>query len=304
MNMKNIINTFKTHKEVEDYRNEINEMCDKRNEFITLCECANSLSEKSFGYIKEAFENISPKLFETSEGKKLLNKYTKVIREHKNLSTLHTIYENIRKTGKDMDIDFFVNNIATTEWDINSSTIKEDTKKIGRVLSEAYLLIGEEANAMLPKENQALSSAVEYIAEHKKTRKNIAEYSSAVKVIKENISKNESVKNMFENVNLSNLSEDLIKEFNVKYSDKLNANEITILKEISSSNDRESIFNKYKNVCVAKISEAKKNFDTQGDTASSDRLSTVLEQVTNKSFVLETVCTDICSLIELSNIFE
>ena len=64
----NIINTFKTIKEVEAYRQEINEMCDKRTAFITLCEEANSLSEKKFGYIKESFESISPMLFKTNEG--------------------------------------------------------------------------------------------------------------------------------------------------------------------------------------------------------------------------------------------
>lgn len=302
--MKNIINTFKTRKEVEDYRAEINEMCDKRSEFISLCEQANALSEKSFGYIKEAFENISPMLFETSEGKKLIKKYTKVVREHKNLYSLHSIYENIRKAGKDMDVDFFVNNIANAEWGVNSSTLKEDTKKLGRILSEAYIHLGKEAETMLPKENKTLSSAVEYIAENKKTNKNIAEYSNAVKVIRENVEKNETVKNIFETVNLDELAEKLIKEFNVKYSDKLSVDEVNILKEISGSQDRESVFNKYKEACTNKITEAKNAFDAKGDKASSDRLSVVLEQISGKSFALETIGTDICSLIELSNIFE
>ena len=90
----------------------------------------------------------------------------------------------------------------------------------------------------------------------------------------------------------------------MKYSDKLTIEEANALREISSSGDRESVFNKYKEVCAAKITEAKKSFEGKGDKASSDRLGVVLEQISSKSFVLDTVGTDICSFIELSNIFD
>lgn len=301
--MKNsIINTFKTINEVEKYREEINEMCDKRVKFITLCVEAKNLSDKSFGFIKESFEAISPELFKTSEGKKIMNKYTKTIKESKNLSSLHTIYENIRKAGKDMDVDFFVNNIANTKWEINKTTLKEDTQKLGRILSEAYLCVGNE-NTVLPKENKSLSMAVEYIAENKKTNKNIAEYSNAVKIIKESVIANEKTSNFFEAPN-SIVSEEMIKEFNEKYANVFTESEIKVLKEISCSNDKETIFNKYKEICSNKISEAKRNFDAKGDKSSSERLQVVLEQITSKSFVPETIGTDICSLMELTKIFE
>jgi hypothetical protein len=203
-----------------------------------------------------------------------------------------------------MDIEFFVNNIANADWNVDSSTLKEDTYKLGRVLTEAYLFLGKDADSMLPKENKSLSMAVEYIAENKKTAKNIAEYSNAVKVIKENVASNKNSKNMFESVDLGETTENLLKEFNAKYADKLSAEEINILKEISSSQNKETIFNKYKEVCATKITEAKKSFEDKGDKASSDRLGVVLEQISNKSFSLDTVGSDICSLIELSNIFE
>jgi hypothetical protein len=300
--MKNdVINTFKTINEVEQYREKMNEMCDKRIKFITLCVEAKNLSEKSFGYIKETFEAISPELFKTNEGKKIMKKYTKTIKESKNLSSLHTIYENIRKAGKDMDVDFFVNNIANTKWDIDKSTLKEDTQKLGRVLSEAYLCVGNE-DTVLPEENKSLSMAVEYIAENKKTNKNIAEYSNAVKIIKENVISNENSSKFFEAPNT--FSEKMIKEFNEKYADVFTETEIKALKEVSCSNDKEVIFNKYKEICSNKIEEAKKNFEAKGDMSSSDRLKVVLEQISSKSFAPETVSTDIYSLMELTKIFE
>lgn len=298
------VNTLNTIQEVESYRNMINEMCDNRHKFIVLCEEAKELSTKSFGFIKESFEALSPILFKSSEGKKLMNKYTKMIKENKNLSSLHTINENIRKAGSETDIDFFVNSLMVVEWGVNPSTLKEDTKKLGRVLSEAYLLVGEEAKSLIPNENVSLSNAVNFIAESKKGTKNISEYSDAARIIKEHIKSKDAKKNVFESVNLDTLAKRLVEDFNVKYGDKLTIEEANALREISSSEDRESVFNKYKEVCKSKITEAKKNFESKGDKASSDRLGVVLEQIASKSYVLDTVGADICSLIELSNIFE
>lgn len=298
------VNTLNTIQEVESYRNTINEMCDNRHKFIVLCEEAKELSTKSFGFIKESFEALSPILFKTSEGKKLMNKYTKMIKENKNLSSLHTINENIRKAGSETDIDFFVNSLMVVEWGVNPSTLKEDTKKLGRVLSEAYLLVGEEAKGLIPNENVSLSNAVNFIAESKKGTKNISEYSDAARIIKEHIKSKDAKKNVFESVDLDTLAKRLVEDFNVKYGDKLTIEEANALREISSSEDRESVFNKYKEVCKSKITEAKKNFESKGDKASSDRLGVVLEQIASKSYVLDTVGADICSLIELSNIFE
>lgn len=298
----NKINSIKTLAELEAYRTEINEACDKRAKFITRCAEADELSKKPFNYIKESFEAISPVLFKSAEGKGIINKYTATIRESKNLSAIHALCENIRKANKNSDVDFFVNNIANENWGISRKGLNEDCKKLGRVLAEGYLLI--EDDITLPKENASLSSAINFIAEHKKTSKNIAEYSDAVKVIRENVNKNETVSNVFESVDLDKLAKGLIAEFNKKYSDVLTEEEANALKEISSSADRESVFNKYKTACTVKISEAKKNFEANGDSSSCDRLTTVLEQVSNKTYSLDTVGSDVCSLIELSNIFE
>lgn len=298
------INDFKTIEEVENYRKEINEACDKRADFITLCEKADKLSHKPFGYIKDCFEAIAPELFKSKEGKKIMSNYSKTIRENKNLSALHNLYENIRKSGKDMDIDFFANNIANTNWNVDKKTLSEDTLKVGRILAEGYLHLGKSAEDLFPSENIVLESAVSYIAENKKTNKNIAEYSNAIKVIKENISSKESEENVFESTDLDVLAKSLLQEFNKKYSSELTEEEANALREVSSSENREDVFNKYKNACQSKLSESKKDFEEKGDKSSSERMTAILEQVSNKTYSLENLGNDICGFIELKSIFE
>lgn len=300
----NIVNTLKTVKEVEDYRKKINEECSQRLQFILLCETANNASNKSFGYIKECFEAISPILFRTSEGKTIINKYIKTIKENKNLSSLHKLYEAIRKSGKNSDIDFLINNIASENWNLNTKTISEETYSLGRILAEGMLLIGTKVQDYLPKEKKELDNAITYIAENKKTTKNLAEYSSAIKIIRDNIALQDNISQLSENVDLDALLEKSCADFNKKYSDEdLSDDEISALKEVAMSEDRESVFSKYKNNCIEKISEAKNIFESKGDFASAERLNTIMEQVKSKSYTSDCVGDDICNLINISKIF-
>lgn len=298
---KTIINGFKTINEVEDYRKKINEACDDRIHLISVCTKADELSKKDFGTIKECFETISPELFKTTYGRYIMNKYKETIRESDNLSALHSLYENIRKANANGDVDFFVNNLADTKWGVNKKTVDKDLQKLGRVLAEGYIHVG--GNVILPKENTTLANAVKFISENEKTKKNIAEYSDAVKVIRECVNTHEDGGNVFESRNIDEIAKEMIEEFNKKYSTELNESELSALKEVSNSDDRESVFNKYKEMCVNKLSEAKESFDKDKNETASEKISSIIEQVSNKAYNVESVGNDICGMIELSNIF-
>lgn len=300
----NDIKTLKTINEVENYRKKLNEECDKRAEMIEVCCKANELSQKNFGMIKESFEAISPELFKTKEGKALMRKYTNTIKNSKNLSSLHSLYENIRKANKSSDVDFFINSIANENWNVDKKSIDEDCKKLGRVLAEAYILVGSNASAMIPSNNETLSNAVYFIAENKKSAKNIADYSNAVKIIRESILNNDEEHNAFVAKDLDGMVKESIEAFNKKYSSQLTEGEVDALKEVLTSKNKEEVFNKYKDSCSTKLSEAKKKFDDEGNSTASNKISAIMEQVSNKQFSAETIGNDVCNLIELSNIFD
>ncbi len=288
---------------LEEIRKNVNEACDKRAEFINMCNRANELSERSFGYIKEAFESLAPELFETKKGKKIMKKYAETISENKNLSSLHTIYENIRKMHNGSDIDFFVNEISSKNWEINKNTVTEDVNKVGKVLAEAYIMVGNKSEELLPSTNKKLDNALEFIAENKKTNKNIAEYSDAVKVIREYIESKEGEETNNSYGDIDATAENLINGFNEKYSNQLSENEKNMLKELSESDNKESVFNKYKASCQEKLDEEIKKFINDGDSESANKMKKIQEQVSKKVFSEDTVGTDICNLMEMMDIF-
>lgn len=300
----NEIKNMKTISEVEEYRKSVNEACDKRAEFISTCLKANEISEKPFGFIKEAFEAISPELFKTNEGKKIMKKYAATVKGDKNLAALHSLCENIRKAGVESDLNFFVNSLAGETWGVDKKTVEESCKKLGRVLAEGYIHVAGNTAVVLPEENSKLSDAIYYIAENKKGTKNLAEYSNALKVIREAVEKNENGATIAESRSIDEIANAMVEEFNKKYSSQLTKGEIDALKELSENADREKTFEKYKEACEAKLSEAKKKFESEGNDAATEKITSIMEQISSKSYSLETVGNDVCGMIKLSNIFD
>lgn len=304
------IQSINTIKELEDYRHKINEEIDSRKEFITLCEIADKASKKSFGYIKESFENIAPTLFKTKIGQDILKKYSKTIKENNNLKQLHVIYENVRKIDKTSNIDFFINNIANENWGVNNKTITEDTLKLGKVLAEGIILSGLKPEFFLNEnkieEKEDLDSAIKYISENTKNSKNIFEYSKATQILKEHASKNTYSNNIIKN-NMINLDDFIVNEiakFSSNYENLLTENDLEIIKEINNTSNKENLFNTYKNNCIKRLSEAKNDFSQKGDSESLNRLNSVIEKVSKKTFVSENIITDLCSFMDLTKLFD
>lgn len=303
--MKDIdVNQFKTIEDLEAYRTKINEACDKRKQMLTFINNANELSNMSFAYLKESCECFAPSLFESKEGRAIMKKYTSLIKKNKDLSKMHNLCECIRKTSKDADIDFFVNNISDSKLEIDKTNLEEGRKELGKVLAEAYLVLGEKANSLLPVHDVVLDNAVTFIAENTKTIKNLPEYSAAIKVIKEHIELNENVIDSFNKRDVDAVSVDLVREFNEKYAEQLSDEEKQIVKEVAESANPQEIFNKYKTSCIDKINEIKKTFELEKNESSIKRLSAIQEQVMKKEFSSDTIGEDICNFIEITKVFE
>lgn len=290
-----------TIEQVETFRTQMNEACDNRAAKISLCKEASLLSKKSFPYIKECFEAIAPMLYKTTKGKKILSSYMSEVRKNKNLSKLHKLSENIRKAGADMDVEYFIESLKNG-YDIDGSTLAEDTEKVGRILAEGVLLLGNDALSVIPEENISLNDAVIRIAESKSGAINTVDYAVALKVIRENIGNSKAIvsEQKSEAFDIDAWASTMINDFNNKYKDVLTSEEIQALREISNSEEKPKIFEDYKSACIEKLNESIKEMRSSGDEESASKLTEVLNQVNNKKYSVETAGEDICNLLELS----
>lgn len=294
----NFIKKLNTIREIEEFRKTLNEVCDKRVECINSCIKAFDLGGRSFGFLKECFEAMSERLYKTKSGKNLIGRYISTIKEDKNLSKLHTIYENIRKMNPGSDIDYFINSLNET---VPLSKITEESKsKIGSLVSEAYIMLGESVDGLVPEEHKDFDSAVEFIAENKKSMKNLAEYSHAVSIIKDAINSKKDKKNLFHLKDKTDKAEKLIIDFNQKYSKELTDEDIEAIKKLSESEDKEAVFNKCKEECIQRLSEIKNICSS----SEAERMDKILKMVTGKKFCDETVNSDVSKLIEINKLFQ
>lgn len=284
------INKLVTVESVEEYRKRINEACDNQISSIKKANKAEKLSKDSFGCIKENMENLSHLLFSTKEGGALLGRYLSTIKTSDALSSMHTLYEGIRKANSSSDIQFFINEIVSQNWNVDKEGLKEGLEKIGDIISEAYIMLGDEADEFITEGNKKLDEAIEYIATTPKTKKNIAEYSNAIRIIKEQIEKRGTAEERAE-------YGELVREFNEKYDGKLTNDEMELVNEVSSGKNIEEIFNSYKEKITKALSENK-------DNIPEDKIQSLREQLSEKKFSEDTFCDDIVNLSDVYRILE
>ena len=298
------INKIKTINELNEMQNRVDQMFDMRRRVLNLVAEANEMGGKSFGYLKESFENLSTRLYRSSEGKSIMKEYAKVIKENKSLSSLHKLYENIRKSNSDMDYDYFVGSLCETDWGVKKEELAEGVKKLADVVAEGYVIVGENAKRYLGTVNNKLDEAIEFIAENRTGKKNIVRYSEAVKTIRETVEKNGNISDSFEKeTELDKVIADLTKKFSkndeVDGKDREQAEN-----NIVRGGEEETVFKNKKSDCLDSISEAIKKYEADGDKEEVETLQKIHEQITAKEYNAETLGSDICNFIEMTKLFE
>ena len=295
---------MKSIEELDAFQNELKEKFETRRRVLNLISEAKELGGKTFGYLKESFENLSPKLFKTTEGKAVMNKYASAIKENKSLSALHKLYENIRKAHSGIDFDYFVGTLCETNWNVKENELNEGMKKLAGIVAEGYVVVGEGAGKYLGTENDRLDGAIEFIAENKVGQKNIVKYSEAVKVIREAVEKNGNIADSFKKeTDLDKTIEDLVSKYSKEeYTDEEEKDMLT--NQIARSGDEETVFIKKKTECVDSLDEAIKKYSDGQHEEELAALKKIHEQVSAKSYNPETIGPDICNFVEMSKLFD
>lgn len=298
------INEAKTITELDSLFEEIKGAVDHRRRVLNLVSEAISLNGKPFGYLKESFESLSPALFKTAEGKSLMKRYVSTIKENNSLSSLHSLYEAIRKAHNDMDKEYFVGTLCETDWGVKRDELAAGVEDLGQIVAEGYILVGEDAGKYLGTENDRLDDAIEFIAENRVGQKNIVKYSEAVKVIREAVEKNGNIADSFKNeTDLDKTIEDLVAKYSKdEYSDEEEKEALT--NQIARSGDEETVFIKKKTECVDSLDEAIKKYSDGEHEEELNTLKKIHEQVSAKSYNPETIGPDICNFVEMSKLFE
>ena len=287
------VNSINNIEELKRFQAALNEACDKRMSVLNVKNEAEELEIPSYLFIKESFEKMSEKLFNSNKGRKLIGKYIREHKMNKELSKMFHIYENISKADKTINVTNMIQDMKNMVGYINEEKLNKGLESLKKILKESYVVIGTEAKTLLS-ENKNLSRYVDYVFTNNLKMDNVVMYNKCINEIKSYVDMNEVKGVTFKTVSNVNID-----ECYSRYNELLSNENSEIIKEIRDAENKEVVFEKYKNDCIATIEEAIK---TDIDQASCDRLFEFKTKIENKQFNEETLGLDISNFIELKNV--
>lgn len=294
---------IKSAKELIKLKESVNKAFDKKIETAQLSESINKLDKLSFGSLRNIFENISDKLYETKNGKRLIKRYVNVIKESNNLRKLYTIQDSIKNPVGATDANLFLEQALKVNSGINKTAVRNRKKILSNIIKECVVqsyLTNADLNEIINEyDTNAINEAIDYVLTNESTVSNIAEYSNKLSVLKEHINENiNNAENINEVKNNGKIS-DLNKIFNECKTDW----EKAMLKDISkytiNGKGMQGLFEEYKASCINVIDESLENEDLS--VSDKSELEGIKEKLSLKEFKEETVNEDLYKLCELKN---
>ena len=296
--MKSNLN-INTTKGLEAFKRALNIAIDKRIDSSRLNENINNLSSLPFIEQVSVFENITDKLYETSVGKKLLSKCTKLIKENKSLRNEYLLYRLFETIHNVSDTKQFISEALSIVGE-RPSSYKTAANAFAKVLGECVLSSGINANdfeTLLNSPNKNYYKSIDNLLAEGKTLHNLLEYSENI----DNISRHLNEKQESNNHNQSEISESTKAMDSLKQLyEGLENWESSAIKDISlntlSNGNNETLFNDYKEQCLNALNEC---IESEENDALKSRVSVMKEELLKKEYNQDTFIEDILKLSEL-----
>ena len=281
------------------FKNEMNSVLENRIRKAELNEAIENFSNLSLGDLSSLFESVSVNLFDSENGKKIIGKYVKELKENKELGKAFAIYHIVKSPEHISDVNLFLSETFSISNDIDKKKLNEGKKKISGIVAEAVKEVNMNASQIndIVSESKEVNSAIEYLITNKKTAKNIYEHVNNLSILKEHVCASVPEKSEESDKGVKDLSEELVSTLN---ENGLESWENKAIWDIVSTNlskgSKESLFEKYKSDCVNKIDEI---LNEREDVAEKSRLSAMKQQLEGKAYSETTLTEDVLNLSKL-----
>ena len=225
----------------------------------TVKDTIDRLPSMSMGNIISIFENVSPEVLKASGGKAKINAFVSLVKEDKNIHTSYILKENIFPSVTIADPKEFINeSISIAKDTSDKKSFKESKEKLVKFVTESI-------NSVSP-----------------------------VK-ISDKLTLEESVRKVNDNMESLMWGKRSIKNV----ASKTNSINETIKKKKKKSveNNKEDVFEHYKNECISSINEAWESADTNVRL----KLTEIKDRISKKSYSELTADDDIKYMMELIN---
>ena len=168
---------FNDCNDVKKLKTEINNILESRIQKLELESALKNLSEQPFGAIKNVFEGITDKLYETTEGKKIIGKYVRAIRENKNTADAYSVYEFVYHSPHVSNPNMLLTEALYMVSGMDKQQFAEGKKKIAEIVAEGINLVGKDANFVDENINRGygINEAIDFLMLNPKNFDNLDE---------------------------------------------------------------------------------------------------------------------------------
>ena len=297
--------TFITIGDFQRLKESLNDVIDKRITKMKLEECINSFDALSFACLNEIFKNTVDKLYETKEGKRLIKKYVKTIKESNDLKKVYSIYNIVNSPNKINDGTLFIKESISLIKEIDKKNYGDSLSSISDIVKECTVSANLDTEAIeniKDKYHGSISESLDYVLFNKIGMNNIVEYTNGLSRITNFINENKKHENdlMVEGKSIC----ELIGDFDKLFTNDIEIWESTAIKDISlaelSGKDKKGVFEEYKSECLSIIEE---NLNEK-DVENSSRFQGMKEKLMKKEFNSDTIVEDILMLSELKHVLK
>lgn len=301
--MKNT--TFKTIGDFQRLKESLNDVIDKRITKMKLEECINSFNSLSFACLNEIFKNTVDKLYETKEGKRLIKKYVKTIKESNDLKKVYSIYNIVNSPNKINDGTLFIKESISLIKEIDKKNYGDSLSSISDIVKECAVSANLDTEAIeniKDKYHCSINESLDYVLFNKMDINNVVEYTNGLSRITNFINENKKHENdlMVEEKSIC----ELIGDFDKLFTNDIEIWESTAIKDISlaelSGKGKKGVFEEYKSECLSIIEE---NLNEK-DAENSSRFQGMKEKLLKKEFNSDTIVEDILMLSELKHVLK
>ena len=257
--------------------------------------------ENNIGKLNAIFLQNTKNLLKRKNGGKLMKEYVELFTKNKDLLKEYLVFDYIDNVNNTDNIkDYIIESISFLDG-INKTNLKSLNCKVSDFITKNKIeQISEIKNEKLYEEINSViftNKSVKTINERVNKINNIVNY---IKENKEIVKETES-NDFLLNENIDQLLFITINNFNKKYADKLNEEELSLFKSITSSDnedDKKTLFENSKKECLNLTNEfIKENIDS----VTKEKLLNVKEKLLEQKYDKEKYIEDILSLVELKN---
>ena len=291
---------FNDKEDVKKLKNELNSILESKIQKLELDAVLESLPSQPFGSIKDVFESITDKLYESADGKKLIGRYVKAIRDGKNVSDTYSVYEFVNRSPNVTNPQLFLSEALEMAGGVDKKTFADEKTKVAKIVAEAIRYVGKDAEFVEENINRnfAVNKSIDYLILNPKKFDNLSEYVNTFDYVREHLEENMREKPSDDAVKTG---KELISAMNESL-EGLETWERSAIIDIAmaklAGKDPSVVFEQRKNACIEKLNE---NLEKEGSIDMKSHFEMMKSQLAEKKYNKDSLYEDVITLSELES---